>query len=136
MERENEKLLKLYELAIREQHYFLDRHQSRIAFYSGILSALLAGTAAGLYKASESYQLILLLIGPPIIFIVSAMAITSTFRIYRLFLEAVTIRAKIEQTLGLTKASRGHTETNDAYWDLEAVIPERYIKSRKGLRHI
>jgi hypothetical protein len=50
---ENAKLLKLYELAINEEHHFLEQHQSRIAFYSGIVSALVAGTADGLFQASN-----------------------------------------------------------------------------------
>ena len=33
-------LLKLYELAIDEHHYYIDTRDSRVAFYVGVLSAL------------------------------------------------------------------------------------------------
>ena len=54
---EHEELFKLYEFAVNEEHHFLDAHQNRIAFYSGILSALVAGTVVGLFQASEWYHL-------------------------------------------------------------------------------
>lgn len=83
---EYEKLLKLYELAINEEHHFLDAHQNRIAFYSGVLSALVAGTVAGLFHASEWYHLAILCVGPVLIFVVSRIAIDGTFRLYQRFL--------------------------------------------------
>lgn len=128
---ENEKLLKLYELAINEEHHFLDAHQARVAFFSGILSALFAGTAAGLFQASEWYHFAILCIGPVLIFVVSRIAIDGTFRLYQRFLEAVTVRAKIEQELGLTKRRSGNADATDSYWQPEPIIPLRHIESRK-----
>ncbi len=129
---EHEKFLKLYNLAINEEHHFLDAHQNRTAFYSGILSALVAGTVAGLLQASESYHLAILCVGPVLIFVVSKIAIDGTFRLYQRFLEAVTIRAKIEQELGLTKKHSVNTNATDSYWQSEPIIPFRHIESRKG----
>lgn len=131
MDMENEKLLKLLELAINEEHYFSDAHQSRIAFYSGILSSLVAGIAVGLFQASEWYHLAILCVGPLIIFAVSSFAIEGTFSLYRRFLEAVTVRAKIEQELGLTKRRSGNTGGSDYYWQSEPIMPLRHIESRK-----
>lgn len=124
--------MKLYELAINEEHYYLDAHQSRIAFYSGILSALVAGIVVGLFKASEWYHLAILCIGPLLTFAVSTFAIEGTFRLYQRFLEAVTIRAKIEQALGLTERRSGNADGSDSYWLLEPIIPSRHIESRKA----
>ena len=128
---EHEELFKLYELAVNEEHHFLDAHQNRIAFYSGILSALVAGTVVGLFQASEWYHLAILCVGPVLIFVVSKIAIDGTFRLYQRFLEAVTIRAKIEQELGLTKKRSVNTNATNSYWQSEAIIPLRHIRSRK-----
>ncbi len=102
MDMKNNNLLKLYELAINEEHHFLEAHQSRVAFYTGIVSALAAGTVAGLFQVTEWYHLLALCVGPLLIFVVSSIAIKGTLRLYQRFLEAVTTRAKIEQELGLT----------------------------------
>ena len=129
---ESEKLLKLYELAINEEHHFLDQHQSRVAFYSGILSALVAGIVAGLFHASEWYHVAILCAGPVLIFTISTIAMDGTFRLYQRFLEAITIRAKIEQELGLTISSSGNVTGSDFYWRSEPIIPLRHIESREG----
>jgi hypothetical protein len=131
---EYEKLLKLYELAINEEHHFLDAHQNRIAFFSGILSALIAGTVAGLFHTSEWYHLAILCVGPVLIFVVSKIAIDGTFRLYQRFLEAVTIRAKIEQELGLTKKHSVNSNATNSYWQSEPIIPLRHIESRKDYK--
>ena len=129
---ECEKLLKLYELAVGEEHQFLDAHQNRVAFYSGILSALVAGTIAGLFQASEWYHLAILCVGPILIFVVSRIAIDGTFRLYQRFLEAVTIRAKIEQQLGLTQKHSVNSDATGSYWQSEPIITLRHIESRKA----
>jgi len=128
---EHERLLKLYELAINEEYEFLDAHQHRIAFYSGIVSALVAGTVVGLFQASEWYHLAILCVGPVLIVAVSAVAIPGTFRLYQRFLEAVTVRAKIEQKLGLTKKHSADDTVTDSFWQSEPIVPQRHIESRK-----
>ena len=125
-------LLKLYELAINEEHRFLEAHQARVAFYSGIVSALVAGTVAGLLHSSEWYQIAVLCVGPALIFAVSTIAIDGTFRLYQRFLEAITIRAKIEQELGLTRKCSSNAHATDLYWESEPIIPLRHIESRKS----
>jgi hypothetical protein len=127
--KEQDTLLKVYELAINEEHYFLDAHQTRIAFYSGIVTALVAGTVAGLFKAEEWYFVAMLCVGPILIFLISTIAVNGSFRMYQRYLEAVTTRAKIEQELGLTKTRWGEA---DSYWRFESLIPKRHIESREG----
>lgn len=129
---QGEKLLKLYELAVNEEHHFLDAHQKRVAFYSSILSALVAGIFAGLFRSSEWYHLAILCVGPILVFVVSKVGIDGTFRLYQRFLEAVTIRAKLEQELGLTKKRSVNTNATDSYWQSEPIIPLRHIESREG----
>ena len=130
---ENEELLKLYELSINEEHHFLDAHQNRVAFYCGILSALFAGTVAGFFQVSEWPYLAFLCVGPMLIFFVSKIAIDGTFRFYQLYLESVTVRAKIEQELGLTRKPSVTVDANvtDSYWQSEPLIPPRHLKDRK-----
>ena len=131
IESEREDLLKLYELAINEEHRYLDAHQKRIDFYTGILSALLTGTGVGLFQASEWYHFVFLCIAPVLIFTVSSIAIEGTFRVYQRLLEAITVRAKIEQELGLTSRQPGSADESDSYWRSEPIIPHRHIESRK-----
>jgi len=126
-----EKLLKLYKLAIDEEHHYETAHHERIAFFSGFLSALVTGTGFGLLQASEWYHFALLCVGPILIFAVSAIAIDSAFRGYQRFLEAVTVRAKIEQKLGLTSTQRSEASAPDFYWQSEPIIPHRHIESRR-----
>jgi hypothetical protein len=126
-----EDLLKLCELAINEQHYYLDAHHKRIDFYTGILLALLTGTGVGFFKASEWYHFVFLCIAPVLIFTFSTIAIQGTFRVYQRLLESITVRAKIEQGLGLTSKQPGGADDSDTYWQSEPIIPYRHIKSRK-----
>ncbi len=131
IESEREELLKLYELAINEEHCYLDAHQKRIDFYTSILSALLTGTGIGLFQASEWYHFAFLCIAPVLIFAVSSIAIQGTFRVYQRLLETITVRAKIEQELGLTSRQPSGAEDLDYYWRSEPIIPHRHIESRK-----
>jgi hypothetical protein len=130
-ETEYEGLLKLYELAIDEEHYYLDAHQDGIAFYSGISSALVTGIGIGLFQASEWYHFALLCVGPVLIFAVSTIAVGGTLRKYQRFLETITVRAKIEQELGLTITQPSGTNAPDSYWQSEPIIPHRHIGNRR-----
>ena len=124
-------LLKLYELIINEEYYYLKAHQSVISFYSGIITLLVAGIVAGIFKASEWYHLGFLCVGPLLIFMISTIAIAGTFRSYQRFLEAITVRAKIEQELELTMQCSRNVNRTDLYWQLEPIIPIRHLESRK-----
>ena len=127
---EYDKLLKLYELAVDEHHFYVATHQKRIEFYSGILSALLTGTVIGFLQASEWYHFALLCVGPVLIFAISAIAVQGIFRYYQRLLETITVRAKIEQRLGLTSKQPSGADVLDSYWRSEPIIPHRHIESR------
>jgi hypothetical protein len=124
-------LQKLLETKIQEEHYFLEAHQKRIAFYFSVVTAILAATVAGAINASSPEHYLLLLPGPLLVLALAKIARFGTFRFYQRFLETVTMRAKLEQALGLT---RPHTIRNEEadYWPEEALIPGRHIRSRKA----
>ena len=128
---EAEKFLKIYELIINEEHHYLKEHQTRISFYSGMITAFIAGIIAGIFQASEWFHFAILLVGPISIFSISKIAIDGAFRSYQRFLESITIRAKIEQELGLVNPRSSKRETLDSYWQSEPIIPIRHIKSRE-----
>ncbi|MCK4664019.1 MAG: hypothetical protein KAT68_14215 [Bacteroidales bacterium] len=125
---ETEKNLKLLELAINEEQHFLQEHQSRIKFYMGLISTLIAATFAGFLNSKENFHYYALIIGPILILIISTFAIKGTYRLYQRFLEAITVRAKLEQELGLTE--RKDNKDKKVYWKTEPIISSRHIKSR------
>lgn len=126
---EIDKHLKLLELFIQEEQYFLQEHQSRIKFYTGLITGLIAATFGGLLNVKNDLHYYALLVGPILIIIISSFAIRGTFRMYQRYLEAITQRAKIEQKLGLTLKNEIFKE-ND-YWQKEAIISQRHILNRK-----
>jgi len=125
---ETEKNLKLLELAINEEQHFLQEHQSRIKFYSGLISTLIAATFAGFLNSKEDFHYYALVIGPVLVFIISTFAIKGTYRLYQRFLEAITVRAKLEQELGLTENK--HAQEERKYWKTEPIISGRHVESR------
>lgn len=131
MDKYKDDLIEFYKLVVDEEHYFLEAHQKRIAFYSGIVTALVAATIAGLFKATNWYQLLILCTGPILIFLIANIAIDGTFRFYQRFIETITIRAKLEQELGLTKSHSDTPDEIELYWGSESIIPPRHIESRK-----
>lgn len=124
---EPESLWRLYEMASKEEQHFLDVHQSRVAFFAGILSTVLTATVVGFFQAKELYQLAGLLAGPILIIALARLATAGTERFYRRFLEAVTVKAKLEHRLGL-----GQPPTGDGgkWWTCEPLVVGRHLKSR------
>lgn len=123
---------RLLENCEKEEQFFLEAHHKRVAFYSSVISAVLAATIAGVTKAPEglSEYYLLLLAGPVIAVALARIARDGTFRFYQRFLEAVTMRAKLEQALGLTKPGTLPSKAND-YWKDEPLIPKRYLDARE-----
>ena len=126
-------LLKLYEIVIQEEHYFLEAHQNRVAFYAGIVTALLGALIVGTYNAKEWQHFAFLSIIPLLIFAFSIVFTNGITGIYLRFIEAITIRAKIEQQLGLTMPQITIVDEG-SYWQTEPLIPQRYINSRKSFQ--
>ncbi|MBW1811945.1 MAG: hypothetical protein JRJ87_27420 [Deltaproteobacteria bacterium] len=125
-----DELLDVYKTTVQEMHNFLRGHQTRVNFFMGILSVVFAGTVAGVFKASSWYHVAFLTIGPVIIIALAQIAINGVFRLYQQFLEIVTVRAKLEQVLGLTEPPEKLSATMDTYWQGEPILAARHLKSR------
>ena len=94
----------LYKIIVDEIHKYHILHQQRIAFFSGLIVSLLIATAIGIYKASAWYHYLFLAIGPILVVIISIVAIRGIHGIYRLLLESITTRARLEHYMGFAKA--------------------------------
>lgn len=142
-ELKNNNLLKLLELTINEEQFFLVEHQKRITFFTGVISTLLGITIYGFndliskYLLSQNneviniYPFVFLIIIPFLIICVSIIAKASTFRFYQRFIETITIRAKIEHDMGLT-ANRLMQDSLKSNWEMDPYLPPRYLMARKG----
>ena len=96
-------VLDLYKVAVDEVHKYHVLHQHRVAFFAGLVSSLMAGTVAGLLNAKSSIHCLLVALGPVAMFAVCMIALKSINGIYRLIMETVTTRAKLEQIIGLSE---------------------------------
>jgi hypothetical protein len=130
-ESENLDLLKLYEIVVEEEHHFTKTYQERLAFYSGLITALIAATVAAAFQASEWYHFAALCAGPVLLLVVSTSGHRATFGLYRRFLEAVTMRAKIEQEMGLTEPRPVRGDATNTFWASEPIVPTRQLEYRK-----
>ena len=119
--------IELYKICVEEEHYFIAEHQKRIAFYTGLLSAVLTLTIGGFLKATSWYHFIVLVLGGLLLVAISKIAKAGTGRLYQRFLETVTTRAKFEQDLGFSQQrSQGEGEWVKA----EPYSPVRHLMSR------
>lgn len=126
-------LLKLYEHALGEQHYYLTKHYTYINLYTGLLSALVGATVLGFVGAKTALEYIFLCFGPASVIIVSLIAIWSGSRSYQAFLEAVSQRAKLEYRLRMMD-SRAGEEDLERWWISEPLVATRHIASRDRYR--
>ena len=123
--------LKLYEVVVSEEQHFLEAHQTRVKFYTSVISVLLAATVAGIVKSAVWYHYLFISVGPILTYLVSNIAVDGTFRLYQRFLESVTMRAKIEQVLGLTDNHEARQGDKKFYWSKEPIVPPRHLKARR-----
>jgi hypothetical protein len=124
--RSTDELLRLYELATHTEREQFGRYQSIVAFYTGIITAVIGATLAGTFSASQSHHFLLLLAGPLLTASVCEIAISATTRSYQVWLEDVTVRAKLEYDLELTKPR----EKEGKWWATEPIVPTRYVGDR------
>lgn len=117
----------IYESNFKEEQFLLETHQKRFAFFSSICTAIFAGTIAGALKSDQLFHYFLLLIGPILIFLISHVGEQGTKRLYQRILENLTVRAKLEASLGLTKEISDDVSTP---WPGESFIPSRHLESR------
>jgi len=129
---EQEKWLKLYELAHGEEQHFSGEHHKRLNFFVGIASALIAATIGGMLQVKAGWQYLLLIPGPLMAIVVARLGIKACIRIYQRAFEAVTKKAKIEALLGLDVPPRVATQ-DQKWWLTEQYIPQRYLRDRDAL---
>ena len=124
------KLIKLYELAQQEEHFYIEGQVKRLAFYSGLVTAILGATVYRLLDCDRYYEMFILTIGPLAAIAVSLRGIRSAGRYYRRLIEVVTKLAKLDQRLGLTGPNYGGSDPDGGYWPKESLIPNTQLKSR------
>jgi uncharacterized membrane protein len=131
---EEDKLIEVYKLVVDEIHKYHDLHQKRVAFFAGLVATLIAATIGGIFQAKESHHYLLILFGPIVILMVCLVALHSINGIYRLLLETITVRGKIEQVLRLTDVPPKNMMPNcSLFWENEPFVPSRHLEDK--LKH-
>jgi hypothetical protein len=132
MKLDNKQILELYKSASDENLRFVDLTLSRIRFFLGLVTAIVAGTIAGIFKAEHWYHLLLMSIGPVLVFYICKISNDGVLHAYRLFLESVTVRFKLAQRLGL--ANKQENNELELVWGQEPILPARHIPSEQDFR--
>lgn len=122
-----DEVIKLYAASADEMHKFYESHNKRIEWFIGIISAIGAGTVAGLLNSTKPLHYLSVLVGAIAIVGVSRIARDAIYFAYRFFLEAISTRAKYEQLLGLTTPQ----DTTSGYWPDDTIVPKRYVEGRR-----
>ena len=125
---DKEELIKLYELTLNESNELLKRYENKISFFWKIISSIFAGFVIGIFGATKIYHFVILMIAPIIVILISYLAKKALYRDYLNFLERVTLRAKIEDKLGLMD----EYDYTNLKWRNEPLIPLRYFESRNN----
>ena len=122
-----ETLLKLLELEVKEEQFYISFFHKKVTFFWGIISATIAGITIGAFKATNWEQYLFLSITPALLFVIASFMKKSLFRSYQRFIEVIAKIAKIEIMLGL------HMQKLDAtspYWKNESMLVQRHLKTR------
>ena len=57
--KKDDNLFKPYDIVVQEEHYFLEAHQNRVAFYSGVVTTLLGALIVGAYNRQKNDDILL-----------------------------------------------------------------------------
>lgn len=128
---EHSDLLRLYEITAEDHRQSTQWQHERFAFFVKLIVAVVAATIVGIFEASTWYHFAFLSCGPIISALLAIFGRRSVLRSHDAILKAVTVRAKLDQQLGLTKPLAIPEGEQDMYWDGEPLITPRHIKSRK-----
>lgn len=124
-------LIEIYKTTVLEEQFFLSDHHKRLAFYIGFISTLFVGTIAGIYKAQEAYEYLLIIVGPLAIWVLSFVGYKISKRAYKRFLETITVKAKIERKLNLDKKPINVDDQDTDWISTEQILNSRDIENQK-----
>lgn len=119
-------LLPLYETAKRDEHFFVEQHQRRLAYFTNLVIAVVGGIVLGAVHAKGVTAHLLLLLLPLLLVVIAEYAKQATGMIYRRFLETITVIAKLEQDLDMTS-----NRTGTRWFELEPIVHMRHLQSRE-----
>jgi len=127
---DRKELMKIYELVISEERFFISEHHRKLAFYAGFISSMFAGVIAMIFRANNLYHFLLLFWAVLFGIIPACVAgYISSKNAYRRFLEAITMKAKLERVLGLENKINNVEEGN--WMSNEQLISSRHLESRQ-----
>jgi len=124
---DDDHILELYKLFRNHLHMSIDLHRQHLQHYLTFITAILGATLVGFFEVSLGWFSLIFLIGPIINISICVLAIKMCDRFYEGMLESITITAKLEDLIGLSKP-RDNKETvypKDNYF-----LPERWLKGR------
>lgn len=132
MERNDANLPTVYRSVVDEQHRYLDRLQSRVRFYTGLLTTVIGGSLVGFVNLGPYPRVAVVVIGGILVYLTAALAQKGIRRTYRLFSECISTRHKIEHDLGLDLPRFGTSERERGDWVERApYVASRHLRSRK-----
>lgn len=99
---------------------------SKLTWITGMVTAILGGTLAASLGADSLFEHTLLLSGPVLLISSTWKGKTALTRQYRLYLERITMAAKIEDLLGLSDS----LDVDATNWSREPLIPRRWKADR------
>ena len=97
----------------------------------GLITALITGITAGIFQVQNWYEYVPLILGSFLLCVVTKHAKNGLKRIYKRSLETITMRAKIETELGLTKPRNKTNKNNKSAWETEPIIAPRFLETRE-----
>ncbi|HXF91027.1 MAG TPA: hypothetical protein VNJ29_03755 [Candidatus Nitrosotenuis sp.] len=128
---DNKTLIEVYKVTLGEEQFFNNTFENRLAFFTGLLSSLLTAIILGIFYAKDTLEFVALLVGPIALVLVAVRGIHAVKRASERISKILTVRAKIEQALGLTTPFRSQGKISDLYWEKEPIVNVEHLESRK-----
>jgi len=125
--------VELYKVHVGGQSEWLGLHQKHCQQFLVLISAVSAASLTALhYFGGDPVVLCAICMGPALNVILAITAIKLCSRAYKRFLEDVTIAAKLQPLLGLSKreADGNHGEDTQVFGDDVAYTPSRWHRAR------
>jgi hypothetical protein len=125
-------LMELFSATVEEVHKYHDLYHRRISFFTSLMTTLLTAIAIGFFQAKTWEHYTAILPACLLLFMVGFVARKALKGCYRLLLECIATRAKIEQLLGMTRRHNLLPKSfKDGYWLSEPIIPMRHLSDRQ-----